>query len=245
MAQIADRCPICRTEPVHLVPWADEEDVADAGDAALGAKAAALLEIVEGSAKDASIVVFSQFTSFLRFLELELRSKGVPLVRIDGSMTLQERRSSMASFQARSVRVALCGLKAVGAGVTLTAGSTVVLCDPWWSPAVEAQAVDRCHRIGQRRPVEVVRLVAARSVEEKIRAIQSQKRGIMEGLHRSREELQATRVEMVMKLFSGPWVRQKRPGATGDGEAPAKRPRRAAAPKGRPKAKARAGADSE
>lgn len=123
----------------------------------------------------------------------------------------------------------MCSLKAAGAGLNLTAANRVVLCDPWWSPAVEQQAVDRCHRIGQTREVEVVRLVAAGTIEEKIRALQSQKLELMAGIHRSREELQSNRMEMVLKLFQGPWVR-KAAAPKGVRPPPAKRPRRAADP---------------
>lgn len=97
----------------------------------------------------------------------------------------------------------LCSLKASGQGLNLTAADHVLLIDPWWNPAVEDQAIDRAHRLGQRRPVRALRFVAERTVEERMLAVHAHKRAIMEGAlgGKSREELQRMRLEMVASVF--------------------------------------------
>merc|ERR1719188_2422369 len=107
-------------------------------------------------------------------------------------MSHDKRVQALLSFGGHAhVQVILCSLKAAGTGLNLTAADHVVLIDPWWNPAVEDQAIDRAHRLGQRRPVRVLRYVAERTVEERILGVHQLKREVMEGAlqHRSREEL--------------------------------------------------------
>jgi len=121
--------------------------------------------------------VFSQWTSLLDRIEPHLERAGIAWARLDGST--RNRGDVVASFQsADGPPVILISLKAGGFGLNLTAADHVFLCDPWWNPAVEEQAADRAHRIGQERPVTVYRLVTRDTVEERILALQAKKRAL-------------------------------------------------------------------
>ena len=122
-------------------------------------------------------LVFSQWTGLLDKVEPALRAQGLAFTRLDGST--RDRAAVVSAFQdPQGPPVMLISLKAGGTGLTLTAADHVFLLDPWWNPAVEDQAADRAHRIGQDRPVLVHRLVAEDTVEERILALQEQKRAI-------------------------------------------------------------------
>jgi superfamily II DNA or RNA helicase len=118
-------------------------------------------------------LVFSQFTSFLRRAAASLERAGIAYEYLDGS-TLR-RREVIERFRSGDAPVFLISLKAGGFGLTLTEADYVFLLDPWWNPATEAQAVDRTHRIGQTRPVNVYRLVATGTIEEKVMALRDSK----------------------------------------------------------------------
>jgi superfamily II DNA or RNA helicase len=143
-------------------------------------KVEALLEALETAvAEDHKALVFSQWTSLLDLIEPALVRAELPFVRLDGST--RDRGEVVTRFQAEDgPPVMLVSLKAGGSGLNLTAADHVFLCDPWWNPAVEAQAADRTHRIGQTRPVFVYRLVAAGTVEERILVLQDSKRALMD-----------------------------------------------------------------
>ncbi len=122
-------------------------------------------------------LVFSQWTSFLDRAEPGLRERGIPWLRLDGST--RNRGDVVERFQSEDGEpVMLLSLRAGGTGLTLTAADHVFLLDPWWNPAVEAQAADRAHRIGQDRPVVVHRLIARDTVEEGILRLHSRKRAL-------------------------------------------------------------------
>merc|ERR1712151_887648 len=94
----------------------------------------------------------------------------------------EKRCSALQDFSSHPhVQIILCSLKAAGTGLNLTVADHVLLLDPWWNPSVEDQALDRAHRLGQRRPVRCLRFVAERTVEERILRVHDQKRAIMEG----------------------------------------------------------------
>ncbi len=143
-------------------------------------KLEALLEALSTAvAEDHKALVFSQWTSLLDLIEPALARAELPFVRLDGST--RDRADVVTRFQdPAGPPVMLVSLKAGGSGLNLTAADHVFLCDPWWNPAVEAQAADRTHRIGQTRPVFVYRLVAAGTVEERILALQDSKRALMD-----------------------------------------------------------------
>ena len=142
---------------------------------ALGELLATLIE--EGR----RVLVFSQFTSLLDLVESTvLTPSQTDWLRLDGSS--RDRAGLVERFQSGSVPVFLLSLKAGGTGLTLTAADTVILLDPWWNPAVERQAADRAHRIGQQRAVTIYRLVVAGTVEERIRQLQARKEAIADAL---------------------------------------------------------------
>ncbi len=126
------------------------------------------------------VLVFSQFTSLLALLRAELDAQGVGYCYLDGSMSVPARQAEVDRFQAGpAVPVFLLSLKAGGTGLNLTGADTVVHFDPWWNPAVEAQATDRAHRIGQTRTVTSYKLIAVGTVEEKVLALQAGKRALL------------------------------------------------------------------
>ncbi|GAA4682326.1 DEAD/DEAH box helicase [Nocardioides nanhaiensis] len=118
-------------------------------------------------------LVFSQFTSFLTRVRARLDDEGIASAYLDGST--RDRPAVVEGFRSGQQPVFLISLKAGGVGLTLTEADYVFVLDPWWNPAVEAQAVDRAHRIGQTRSVHVYRLVSAETIEEKVMALKEQK----------------------------------------------------------------------
>ncbi|MFO1459935.1 MAG: SNF2-related protein [Verrucomicrobiota bacterium] len=133
-------------------------------------------EIVDGGHR---VLVFSQFTRMLDLLGDELESRGLVHCRLDGSTT--DRQGVVQRFQNdTSIPVFLISLKAGGVGLNLTGADTVIHFDPWWNPAVEDQATDRAHRIGQSRVVTSYKLITRGTVEEKILALQRRKRDVIE-----------------------------------------------------------------
>jgi len=139
------------------------------------AKLDALLETLEPLvAEGHKVLVFSQFVTMLELIRDELVAKEIPHLMLTGQT--ENRQALVDKFQSDpAIPVFLLSLKAAGSGLNLTAASYVVLYDPWWNPAVEAQAIDRTHRIGQRNQVIAYRLLARGTVEEKIRALQRDK----------------------------------------------------------------------
>ncbi|MDR3332889.1 MAG: DEAD/DEAH box helicase [Synergistaceae bacterium] len=127
-------------------------------------------------------LVFSQFVSHLSILRGNLDQNGVPYQYLDGSTPVSERARRVKAFQAGEGDVFLISLRAGGTGLNLTAADYVIHMDPWWNPAVEEQASDRTHRIGQTRPVTVYRIVAKNTIEEKIVDLHSWKRDLAESL---------------------------------------------------------------
>jgi len=139
-----------------------------------------LLELLsERSENSGKTLVFSQFAKNLRRIEERLQDRFGKVFRLDGST--RNRQSLVDSFQSEpGPAVFLISLKAGGYGLNLTAADAVVHLDPWWNPAVEAQATDRAHRIGQSRPVTVYRLMTRDTVEERVRRMQDKKRALID-----------------------------------------------------------------
>jgi SNF2 family DNA or RNA helicase len=126
------------------------------------------------------VLLFSQFTSMLAIIEESVTAKKIPYVLLTGDT--RDRATPVKTFQDREVPLFLISLKAGGTGLNLTAADTVIHYDPWWNPAVENQATDRAHRIGQDKKVFVYKLMTVGTVEEKIGAMQARKRELVEGL---------------------------------------------------------------
>lgn len=127
-------------------------------------------------------LVFSQFTGHLALIRDYLDKQGVEYKYLDGSTPARERQNQVTRFQAGEGDLFLISLKAGGLGLNLTAADYVIHMDPWWNPAVEDQAADRAHRIGQKRPVTVYRLVVAGTIEEKIVRLHKEKRDLANSL---------------------------------------------------------------
>jgi SNF2 family DNA or RNA helicase len=129
------------------------------------------------------ILVFSQFVKHLRLVRERLKEEGIVHFYLDGQTPRDDRRVLVNKFNKdAAVKVFLISLKAGGLGLNLTSADYVVLLDPWWNPAVEQQAIDRSHRIGQKRTVISYRFITKNSVEEKIMALQQRKRSISDSL---------------------------------------------------------------
>jgi superfamily II DNA or RNA helicase len=128
------------------------------------------------------LLVFSQFTEMLDLVSAELDELGLPHLRLTGQTPAAQRGEVVRRFQAQELPVLLASLKAGGVGLNLTAADTVIHIDPWWNPAVQAQASARAHRIGQTQPVFVYQLVAEGSIEERMLALQASKRALADGL---------------------------------------------------------------
>jgi SNF2 family DNA or RNA helicase len=127
-------------------------------------------------------LVFSQFTSHLALVRAELEAAGYRSLYLDGSTPAKQRAKLIAEFQGGTADVFLISLKAGGTGINLTAADYVIHLDPWWNPAVEDQATDRAHRIGQTKPVTVYRLVSHGTIEDQIMAMHKDKRALVAGI---------------------------------------------------------------
>ena len=147
------------------------------------AKLEAFLDLVETLREGRHrALVFSQFVGHLGKVRAALDAKGVAYQYLDGATPAAEREKRVAAFQAGAGELFLISLKAGGFGLNLTAADYVIHLDPWWNPAVETQASDRAHRIGQQRPVTIYRLIVKDSIEERIVALHRQKRDLADAL---------------------------------------------------------------
>mgnify|MGYP006280117963 FL=1 len=127
-------------------------------------------------------LVFSQFVDHLRLIREHLDARGIRYQYLDGSTPEPKRRAAVDAFQAGDGELFLISLRAGGAGLNLTAADYVIHMDPWWNPAVEDQASDRAHRIGQQRPVTIYRLVAKDTIEQRILKLHAAKRDLADAL---------------------------------------------------------------
>jgi SNF2 family DNA or RNA helicase len=150
-------------------------------EGASSAKLHALLELVQESIDSGHrALIFSQFTAMLDIIAGAFENAGISFCRLDGST--RDRQAVVERFQNDAdIPIFLISLKAGGVGLNLTAADTVIHFDPWWNPAVEAQATDRAHRIGQRRVVTSIKLIARDTVEERVLRMQEKKRELLEG----------------------------------------------------------------
>ncbi|HQR36207.1 MAG TPA: SNF2-related protein [Blastocatellia bacterium] len=146
------------------------------------AKLDTLLETIETlRSENHKVLVFSQFVQMLKLIEAQLKKARIPYTYLDGSTT--NRQARVDEFQSNeNIPVFLISLKAGGVGLNLTAADYVIHVDPWWNPAVEMQASDRAHRIGQTKPVFIYKLMMRDSVEEKILLLQERKRNLVKQL---------------------------------------------------------------
>jgi superfamily II DNA or RNA helicase len=165
----------------RLIPAGSENAVEAPAEFADSAKLNAFNELLAAAIDDGHrMLVFSQFTSLLALLRADLDAQQIAHCYLDGSMPARARQAEVDRYQASpDIPLFLLSLKAGGTGLNLTGADTVVHFDPWWNPAVEAQATDRAHRIGQTRVVTSYKLIATGTVEEKVLALQDEKRGLL------------------------------------------------------------------
>jgi SWI/SNF-related matrix-associated actin-dependent regulator of chromatin subfamily A3 len=195
--EIQHKCPMCRAEleslssttvkpaeetPAKLEPT--QEEIADKAslEKNTSSKVEQLLSILKASSKDKTTktIVFSQWTSFLDLLQPHLTAAGLKYTSIRGSMNPTQRDAALEALDSDpDTTVLLASLAVCSVGLNLVAANQVIMADSWWAPAIEDQAVDRVHRLGQKRETTVFRLVVEGSVEERVLGIQEDKRKLM------------------------------------------------------------------
>lgn len=137
-----------------------------------------LLQTAKESGK--RVLIFSQFTSMLSIIERELAEEGIDTFYLSGQTKPKDRLEMVNRFNDGEKEIFLISLKAGGTGLNLTGADTVILYDLWWNPAVEEQAAGRAHRLGQKKVVEVWRLIAEGTIEEKINSMQQEKKALFD-----------------------------------------------------------------
>ena len=196
------RCPMCRADPLELDTLVCP--VVDLGESTTinnipedfnaetsSSKIEALLNILFASReKDPSTktIIFSQWTSFLSIIGSALSSRGLTFARIDGTMRPPARDVALSALETDpECTIMLASLAVCSVGLNLVAANQVILADSWWAPAIEDQAVDRVHRLGQKKETTVWRLVMDGSIEESVLEIQAEKRKLMATAFKERE----------------------------------------------------------
>jgi SNF2 family DNA or RNA helicase len=170
-------------------------------------KIEALLETVTQSIDEGhKILVFSQFTSVLKNIALKFKLNNISFSYLDGSTPSKIRGKLVEDFNNDNTSVFLISLKAGGTGLNLTSADVVIHFDPWWNPAVEEQATDRAHRIGQKKVVEVIKMISEGTIEEKIIDLQEEKKKLINKVVGEDVDLGETfnslREEEILSLFS-------------------------------------------
>jgi hypothetical protein len=158
-----------------------------------------LAEILEGGHKT---LVFSQFVKFLSIVRTSLEERGIEYQYLDGSLSTKERNAAVKTFQAGKCPVFLISLKAGGLGLNLTQADYVIHLDSWWNPAVENQASDRAHRLGQNKPVTIYHLLAKNTIEEKIQNLHQWKRDLADQLLSGNDKLTTFSVQELIQLIA-------------------------------------------
>ncbi len=168
------------------------------------AKMELLLELIENSiASGHRALIFSQFTSMLELIQKELEERNIGYFCIRGDTKIADRNRFVKQFNEGENNVFLISLKAGGTGLNLTGADTVIHVDPWWNPAVEDQATDRCYRIGQMKNVHVIKLLSKGTIEEKIYKLQQKKQKLADAVIEHQEDLlnKLTKEEL-LEIFS-------------------------------------------
>ena len=166
------------------------------------AKLAALNELLEElKLNNHKALIFSQFVGHLQLIKQHIEAKGFNYQYLDGSTPQKERQKRVNAFQSGEGDIFLISLKAGGSGLNLTAADYVIHMDPWWNPAVEEQASDRAHRMGQKRPVTIYRLITQNTIEEKIVALHQHKRDLADKLLSGNEASTKLSVDDMLNLL--------------------------------------------
>ncbi|EXJ62644.1 hypothetical protein A1O7_03082 [Cladophialophora yegresii CBS 114405] len=210
------KCPMCRTalatseqlvEPAANFGEGDEIDL-NIDPETTSSKIEALIRVLKASEADADVktVVFSQWTSFLDLVQTQLLRHGLNFTRLDGKMNTSRRDAAIESLNRdSSCKIMLASLSVCSVGLNLVAANQVILADSWWAPAIEDQAVDRVHRLGQTRDCKVVRLVVEGTIEDEVLEIQSKKRKLASeafGEKVKREERRAGSLRDIERLLA-------------------------------------------
>ena len=182
---------LCCSPALLLADWKKSQSKLDA----------AMELIVDAIDNGHRLLVFSQFVDLLSLLRQRLEKAKLEYCYLDGSCSSKQRQEAVRRFQQAPVPLFLISLKAGGTGLNLTQADTVIHLDPWWNPAVEDQASDRAHRMGQTEPVTVYRLVCEGTVEEKIVALHAEKRALADGLLSDQGEAVGINAEMIRDLL--------------------------------------------
>ena len=174
------------------------------GSPLAGSKLQAFSEIVEELLDNRhKALVFSQFVDHLSIVRAWLDQQGIAYQYLDGATPAKERQKRVNAFQAGEGDIFLISLKAGGSGLNLTAADYVIHLDPWWNPAVEDQASDRAHRMGQQRPVTIYRLVTENTIEEQIVALHGRKRDLADSLLEGGELSGKLDADALLQLLRG------------------------------------------
>ncbi|KAK4233595.1 RAD5-like protein [Achaetomium macrosporum] len=212
---IQHKCPMCRAELSEdkLVEPAPEHSAKEEEEGldreTKSSKTEALLKILQATLKNegSKVIIFSQWTSFLTVIQRQLDEAQYGYTRIDGSMNTAQRDAAIRLLDHDpATRIMLASLSVCSVGLNLVSADTVILADSWWAPAIEDQAVDRVHRLGQTRPTTVWRLVMEGTVEERVLDIQAEKRELVKKAFQEKQKTQKktkeTRMADILKLLA-------------------------------------------
>jgi SNF2 family DNA or RNA helicase len=190
------------------VPMVPDVNSMDYTDYPLSAKERALFHYLDQHAPSEKVIVFSQWREVMRMLECHLLARGIPCVRIDGTISTKKRHKIQEKFQAadpKDCRVLICGLGCSSEGINLQAANVVFLYDIWWNPSRTDQAEDRTHRFGQTKEVSVYYLICDRTIETQIWDMVQQKRQVSSTLltgthHGTRKMTWAARIKLAFQI---------------------------------------------
>ncbi|MCQ2396692.1 MAG: DEAD/DEAH box helicase [Lentisphaeria bacterium] len=180
----------------------DHPRLVTGGENLQGAKLEAFLELLRRILSNGhKVLVFSQFVKFLEIVRETLDGEGINYEYLDGARTPKERAASVDNFQNGDVPVFLISLKAGGLGLNLTQADYVIHLDSWWNPAVENQASDRAHRLGQNKKVTIYHLQTVNTIEDKIKALHKRKLDLADNLLADADSIETTPLEELLKLL--------------------------------------------
>ncbi len=169
-------------------------------------KVNAFMELVQNIVEGGhSVLVFSQFTSFLAIVSRALKEAHLPHLYLDGSVAMKQREQLVSDFQKGKSPIFLISLKAGGVGLNLTAANYVIHLDPWWNPAIEQQATDRAYRIGQTQAVTVYHLISHHTIEEKILRLHESKRALSDGILEGSDQNYKLTAKDMLEMLSNNW----------------------------------------
>lgn len=200
-------CPVCRKainrQDLITAPTENRFQIDIEKNWVESSKVVALMNELETIRLSGSkSILFSQWTAFLDLLQVPLSRSNIPFLRLDGTLSQQQREKVIKQFSEDSgILVLLMSLKAGGVGINLTAASNAFVLDPWWNPAVEEQAVMRIHRIGQTKSVKIKRFIVKGTVEERMEAVQARKQRLISGALTD-QEVRSARIEELKMLFT-------------------------------------------